>query len=70
MSEDRTKDEKISKPPDYMLHGAMFRAIILVIAFVVIGFILFGHKSCASDRDERWDTIEHNIKTEPYYKQW
>lgn len=46
------------------------------VLFVMSVVLLFAfgmcERSCSSlsTHDDRWERLEHNVKTDPYYKQW
>ena len=46
----------------------LFRIIATIV--IAVGLFFLDKCSCDTDYDDRWDRIDHTIKTDPYFKQW
>lgn len=74
MSREEEKDsEKAPKEENRSKADACVNYIILALCVIVCLFVLAfctGMCSRDNDYDDRWDRLEHSVKTDPYYKQW
>ncbi len=68
--EDNVKEPGLINRQDR--NGCLFRFFIFIVVPIV--FILVICSLCTrrsnSDYDDRWDYLDHKVKSEPYYKQW
>lgn len=70
MSQDKEPGGKPSEEPQggEVSPEAKVGCALLCVVLCVICFATCS-RGC-SDYDDRWDRLEHSVKTDPYYQQW
>lgn len=52
--------------------GCLFRGFLFLLLPILAIVVLCSlcTRGCSSDSYDRWDYLEHKVKSDPYYKQW
>lgn len=52
--------------------GCLFRGFIFVVLPIIIILFICSlcTRGCGSDYYERWDYLDHSVKSDQYYKNW
>lgn len=74
MSQEKEKDSpEVPKEDNRNKADLWAGRMIVAIGVIVMMFILSfctGMCSSGSSYDDRWDRLEHSVKSDPYYRQW
>lgn len=70
MENEKEKNEPEKKPMTTSDKAIMWALVVMLLALVGAMFSLCSHISSGSGYDDRWDRLEHSVKSDPYYRQW